>query len=143
MNKTKESEDPPLEKSPTPSSSTSSSSEEDRVPIHSPPERKSPRAADVQKWLRGDEGTGVYGVPVKKWQGPEAQAAAAQAGRVFQTMKPTQKRRNRYDEEYDMGKVKKVKDKKIGKKRLTSQNSAFQRAAKGKFDAKRGRSRRF
>ena len=61
-------------------------------------------------------------------------------------MKPAQKRRTRYDEEYDMGKVKKVKDKKIGnKKRLNSQNSAFQRAAKGNFDAKRGRgrSRRF
>ena len=148
MNKREESEVPPLEVSPNPSSSTSStsSSEEDRVPIHSPPERKSPRAADVQKWLRGDGGTGVYGVPVKKWQGPEAQAAAAQAGRVFQTMKPAQKRRTRYDEEYDMGKVKKVKDKKIGnKKRLNSQNSAFQRAAKGNFDAKRGRgrSRRF
>ena len=63
--------------------------------------------------------------------------ASHQADKLFRSMKPVQKRRDRYDEEYDMGKVKKVKAKvKAGRKRLGNQSSAFQRAAKGKFDAR-------
>ena len=92
----------------------------------------------VKDWLEGDRGAGVYGVPVSKWGGEEAKETSIQANKIFDKMKPAkQKRRDRYDEEYDMGKVKKVKVKnKGGRKRLGTQNSAFQRAAKGKFDAR-------
>jgi len=92
--------------------------------------------AEVRDWLQGDRGVGPYGVPVKKWEGADAEASH-QADKLFRSMKPVQKRRDRYDEEYDMGKVKKVKAKvKAGRKRLGNQSSAFQRAAKGKFDAR-------
>ncbi|QDZ22491.1 ubiquitin carboxyl-terminal hydrolase [Chloropicon primus] len=92
-------------------------------------------------WLKGDRGRGEYGVPVNKWEGEDInKTTAAQANALFRKLKPKQKRRDRYDEEYDMGKVKKVKVKnKMGRKRLGSQNSAFQRAAKGKFDRRNSR----
>jgi hypothetical protein len=108
--------------------------------------------SEVHDWLRGDKGAGPYGVPVKKWnrEGADAKAGSessqiqAKADRLFRRLKPKQKHRDWYDDEYDMGKVKKVKQKDTqdGRKRLSGQSSAFQRAARSKFNAKSNSGRR-
>lgn len=91
--------------------------------------------ADVKEWLKGDKGVGPYGVPVKKWDSTEDETAN-KADKLFRSMKPKSKRRDRYDEEYDMGKVKKVKSKKGGRRGLGSQKNAFQKVQNRKFNAR-------
>lgn len=108
---------------------------------------KGPRVArgkEVGSWLRGDGGKGPYGLDVAAWDGEQNGEQRKAAGKLFGKLRPKQAKRDRYDEEYDAGKLKKVKQKlKPGRKRLGSQGSAFQRAAKGKYDAKSRRKGRF